>query len=628
VFDYKQIQISGPKVGSVTLTSAGSAASVAVGGTLKFNAVAAGRGVNQGIAFSVGSVSGGTGPVAAGTSIGADGTLTVAAGEAANSLFVRAVSETDATKFDTKQVLVVAVTGVSVTANGGAARVARGERLQFTAAVTGRNNPAATVTWKVSTTADGNGAVTSGTTVASDGTLTVAAGEAAATVYVIAVSTIDTTKSGSLAVVIPTVTGITISPASASVRRGEGQTFRGTVQGTGDPGREVTWKVEGVGGTAASAITTNGILTVSAAETLSSLVITASSVANPEKTATAMVTIPAVPAAVPVTPPVTAYVITGSGASFSAARGGAAVGTAGQPVQDVITAIRTHAAGGPCAIQFGNGATALDIGTASVSFNNDGGTWGAIALSGKLTGSITGMFTYVLRVNGNISINSTADIINTSVSDGGGVIIFYSPGTLTISGGTVQGNGGIAIQNDSTGTVTISGGTVTTTYNFTAFTINNRTTGTINVTGGTVLSTGSMTTTLSNMDAGGTVNISGGTVESRTSVAISNPTGRVNVSGTAVITSANTGATSGTINSVKPYSADNTNVRLEITGGTVRNTSTTTGNAIYNGSTGEIRITGGTVSKAGSSGYSVYNASTGKVTVTSPAVIAGARYPQ
>jgi hypothetical protein len=302
VFGSRQVQISGPKVGSVTLTAAGNATSVASGGTLKFTATAAGRGPNQGITFSVGSASNATGTVASGTSISADGTLTVAAGETANSLFVRAVSATDATKTDTREVRVVTVTSVTVTAAGGTARVARGGRLQFSAAVAGKNDPAATVTWKVSSTADGTGTVTSGTAIAANGTLTVAVGEAASTLYVIAASTVDTTKSGSLAVVIPTVTGVTISPASVTVKRGEGQSFTAAVQGTGDPRRDVTWKVEGVGGVAVSAITTNGVLTVSTAEALSSLVVTTASADNPAISASAMVTIPATPAAVPDVP--------------------------------------------------------------------------------------------------------------------------------------------------------------------------------------------------------------------------------------------------------------------------------------------------------------------------------------
>jgi hypothetical protein len=297
VYDFRQLQISGPKVGSVTLTSAGNAASVPAGGTLKFTAVAAGRGPNQGITFSVGSVTGATGPVAAGTSIASDGTLTVAAGETANSLFVRAVSETDTTKTDTKEVKVVTVTGVTVTADGGIVKVVRGGSLQFSASVSGNNSPPNTVTWKVSA---GTSAVTAGTSIDSNGMLRVASDEAAATLFITATSTINTAKSGAITVVIPTVTGVVINPASPQIKRGDGLSFKATVQGTGGPGQEVTWTVEGIGGDmTGSTMTGNGILTVTINEMLSRLLVTATSVDDPTKSGTATVTIAASPAGVP-----------------------------------------------------------------------------------------------------------------------------------------------------------------------------------------------------------------------------------------------------------------------------------------------------------------------------------------
>ena len=63
-----------------------------------------------------------------------------------------------------------------------------------------------------------------------------------------------------------------------------------------------------------------------------------------------------------------------------------------------------------------------------------------------------------------------------------------------------------------------------------------------------------------------------------------------------------------------------------MTGGTVTNTSTTTGNAIYHGNKGKINITGGTVSKAGSGGNAIYNNSTGVVTIGPGATIEGNNY--
>jgi len=301
-YDFKQIQVKGPKVGSVVLSSP--ATSAVAGGTLKLSAFVAGQAPHQGLTYSVGSKNDGTGAVAAGTAIAADGTLTVAAAEPASSLYVKAVSNSDATKSNIKEIKIVTVTSVTVNADGGTARVLRGGRLKFTAAVTGNNNPSQNVTWKVSSNTAGTGAVTAGTAVAANGTLTVAAAEAAATLYVTATSAIDATKFGIITVVIPTVTSVSISPVNPQIKRGEGVTFTARVQGTGSPGQEVTWKLDGVGGApSATTITANGMLIVSTAETLSQLLVTATSVDDPAKFGTVMVTIPAVPAAVvPVVP--------------------------------------------------------------------------------------------------------------------------------------------------------------------------------------------------------------------------------------------------------------------------------------------------------------------------------------
>jgi hypothetical protein len=305
-YDYRMIQISGPKVGAVTLTSAGNVMSVAAGGTLKWNATAAGKPQNQGITFSVGSLNGGTGPVASGTAIAADGTLTVSANETASSLFVKAVSVSDPAKTDTREVRVMTVTSVTVTAVGGTARAVRGGTLRFNATVTGNNNPDATVTWKVSSTADGTGVVTARTAMAANGTLTVAANETATTLYVIATSRINTEKSGSIAVTIPTVTAVTVTPVNPQIKRGEGQTFTARIEGTGNPSQEVTWKVDGVGGVATTTITTNGVLIVSTMETLTQLLVTATSVDDHTKFGTTLVTIPATPAAtIPAAPTTT-----------------------------------------------------------------------------------------------------------------------------------------------------------------------------------------------------------------------------------------------------------------------------------------------------------------------------------
>jgi hypothetical protein len=343
------------------------------------------------------------------------------------------------------------------------------------------------------------------------------------------------------------------------------------------------------------------MLIVSPAETLSGLIVTATSVDDPAKSGTSMITIPATPAAVvPATPPPapqaqapaagTPYIITGSGGAFTATRGGATIGTANQPLQTVIEGIRTNAAGSAVTIQFGDGNAVLNNGALSVWFNNTGGTWGAITLTGRIT---SGQNVYTeatpgtIGIANNISVNSTADIINTI---NGSAIYNTSSGTLTISGGTVQAGGGVTVQCSAS-------------------------TGTINITGGTLSS--SSNRALNNGAA--TVNISGGTLSSSTGYAlVMNGNGKVTISGSARLTSNNTSATQGTI--FLSAAATSAGGGLTITGGTVINT-TLAGNAIYKAGNATITASGGTIQAGAATSFAINNAGGGTVTTTGATVI-------
>jgi endo-1,4-beta-xylanase len=87
----------------------------------------------------------------------------------------------------------------------------------------------------------------------------------------------------------PTVTGVTVSPSTVDVAKGETQRFTATVTGTNNPAKTVTWTVTG-GGTGTS-ISTNGTLTVAAGETASTLTVKATSKADTGKSGTATVTV-------------------------------------------------------------------------------------------------------------------------------------------------------------------------------------------------------------------------------------------------------------------------------------------------------------------------------------------------
>ena len=362
------------------------------------------------------------------------------------------------------------------------------------------------------------------------------------------------------------------------------------------------------------------------------------------------------------TPEALLYVINGSGTTFTATKNGVAFGTADQPIQTVIDAIRGDVAGAACIIHFGDGETVLDVGTTPASFS---GTWGKVELSGKITGNSTNSATSgtnaTIAIANAVSVTSTADIANTGATNGR-AIYHNSTGTLSISGGTVSGATGYAVTNASTGAVTISGGTVSATTGRAvsnnaggAVTISSNSTvqatengsavyntaaGPVNISGGTVKTTtgyavynyvggavsisgGIVQATETNgcavqNNGVGEVNISGGTVSAIGNAVYNNAAGKITVSGTTTrVTSANVTNTSGTI--YLRSSGTTADPRLVIEGGTVENTSTAAGNAIYNGSTGAVTISGGTVSTTGTTGGAVYNNSTGVITVSGTA---------
>ncbi|GBU25688.1 hypothetical protein R83H12_02343 [Fibrobacteria bacterium R8-3-H12] len=289
------------------------------------------------------------------------------------------------------------------------------------------------------------------------------------------------------------------------------------------------------------------------------------------------------------------YYITGSGTSFSASKanaGGAAItGGSGVTISNLMTAIRTDAAGSATTIQFGDNSTVLDIGTAYITF--DGSASPAWASSITLTGKITSSADGTISLTNGASITSTAAEITST--DKYCYAISNNAGTVTISGGTVTSDQYIAISNNA-GTVTINGGTVKG-----AGAIDSYGNGTVTISNGTVMGSVSNSGT-------GTVNISGGTVSATDGRAVYiSSTGKIIVSGNAKVTPANTSSTDGTI--VISSSSTETANRLEITGGTVENTAAT-GNAVYNESTGGILLSNnpisspiGKIPESGESGF-------------------------
>ena len=267
----------------------GDLSSVRPGGTLRFNSS------GNGVIWTVSSTTDGSGPVAAGTNITPGGVLSVSANETNPILYVIATSVGDG-KTDIKQIRVTIVTGVAVTPSNQSIRI--GRALQLNAVVSGSNSPDNTLTWKVSSNSSGTGAVAPGTSISAGGLLTVADNETLSTLYVIATSAVDLSKSGItlVYVITPIITGVDVKPPNQIMPSGSSFQFTAMVTGTNDPDNIVTWRVSsnpaGTGlVTSGTGISASGLLSVSANESLSTLYVIATSVADNSKSGSSVVTI-------------------------------------------------------------------------------------------------------------------------------------------------------------------------------------------------------------------------------------------------------------------------------------------------------------------------------------------------
>jgi hypothetical protein len=277
-----------------------------------------------------------------------------------------------------------------------------------------------------------------------------------------------------------------------------------------------------------------------------------------------------------------------------------------ESLDEIIEEIKDDADGKDITIQFGDGETELDIGTAFVKFDNEEDDWGLITLTGKITSaapSIDNTQGTIILTNGAL-IDSKADIKNTVTS------------------------GRAILNNNAEGTIiTISGGTLLTPTGATSHNIHNRTSGTINITNGTFESFG---TVVYNHSAG-KVNISSGTftntnntsnsivIENNSSGTITIESGTFNAFGRAVHNVSGTVTIKGGIFS---SSNDNGNtIYNQFTTGTINikdgTFTATSGRVVYNNNIGTITIEGGTFTATEENGYGVYNSvANGKIEIT------------
>jgi uncharacterized protein YjdB len=177
--------------------------------------------------------------------------------------------------------------GVSVSVNPPSASVQVNQQQPFTATVTGNSDQS--VTWDVNGAQGGNGTVGF---ISAVGLYTAPSLPGAVTVH--ATSTAVPSAVGSASVTVtnpppPPPVSVTISPTSTSVRVGRTRQFTATVTNT--PNTAVTWKVNGIAGgnSTVGTISTGGLYT--APGSTGTFTVTAVSVADPTKSASAKVTV-------------------------------------------------------------------------------------------------------------------------------------------------------------------------------------------------------------------------------------------------------------------------------------------------------------------------------------------------
>ena len=201
---------------------------------------------------------------------------------------VTATSLADLTKSASASVFVGTAFNVSVSVSPSSAKVVTGQQQLFTANVTGTTNT--NVTWTLS--GSGCSGASCGTISSTGEYLAPATVPSSATVKVTATSVANPLMSGSATVTIVKPVSISISPTSAQVVAARTQQFTATVSNTSNTA--VTWTVTGAGcsGATCGAVSSSGLYTApSTVPSPAQVTVTATSVADPTKSAAATVTI-------------------------------------------------------------------------------------------------------------------------------------------------------------------------------------------------------------------------------------------------------------------------------------------------------------------------------------------------
>jgi hypothetical protein len=247
-----------------------------------------------------------------GTITGTGTTVTYTAPANGGSHAVTATSAADATKSASAAVTVTPPAAISITPSK--ASVLTNDTQQFSAAV--QNTSDTTVNWTVDGVLNGNSSV--GTITGTGETVTYTAPSTAGSHTVTATSVADTTKSASAAVTV-TAVSVSISPSKSSILTNATQQFAATVKGTSNTG--LAWTVDGVlnGNSSVGAITgTGATVTYTAPSTAGSHTVTATSLADTTKFASAAITVTApLPVSISISP-TTASILPNATQQFTA----------------------------------------------------------------------------------------------------------------------------------------------------------------------------------------------------------------------------------------------------------------------------------------------------------------------
>lgn len=223
-----------------------------------------------------------TGNASANTTIDNNGVLTVSADETAEKITITATSVVDSTKSASLEISVIekvqkTVTKVTVTEDK---TVAPGTELTFTADVVGENLTAEDkkVVWSILGNNSPYTRINEET-----GVLTIGSDETSEGITVVATSKLDNTKIGTAVVRVIVIKEVEVISNKSKVVPGTTVQMKAEVKGSNltDADKVVTWTVAG-GTSSETKISEDGVLTVAANETATSLKVTATSVRNAE----------------------------------------------------------------------------------------------------------------------------------------------------------------------------------------------------------------------------------------------------------------------------------------------------------------------------------------------------------